>query len=573
MKKILIILIGFMFIGFASSLTINECYQETANTTSACGGLANGSYASTGGAGWNNQDNLYDGNWGTSGVSSTPATGSTLKITYRKMLNATGAKIQYRTDSGYGNATISSSCWNYNSTHIHIFLRSGVGSGSLTCQNSSSGGTIGDITLATTGATHYEEAAIWQQAIMDSNDYALAECNNTYLYPYINFEYRDELTNALLNATATNTQISHTGYQTFSLTNTSNFTNINFCSPTANNSITPTFYMPYSSTTTYPQRIYQAQVPLNGSLVSKTLYLLSSTYGSYVTFQLINAAEQPLEDVFVVINKSISGTQRQISAGYTGADGGITFWLNPDDQYTISAYLDPYPSYSTTQAFTQDSYTITLGSNSEINASDYTKGITYSIVPTSDWLSNGTTYSFNFTLSSSYWALDSWGFNITNGSYTWLGNITNTTSTGGISKLSLNTGSNSTLILTYFWTVGNDTTQAVRIYRVLDYSQNQYSLTRLVSDFASYKASGFFGLTDWATGLIVFFIIVGSVGAAKVKFGISDEATLAGLFVGLVALADFGFGVIPNPVSAIPHLPTVVVFILFIGFAMKEMRT
>lgn len=563
MKKLFIILFGLViFAGLSSAAT---CYQETANVSTACGGLSTGTYAFNvvpGHVAWTDQQNIYDGNWGTFGISSTPGSGSDMVINYTKPSGAYGAVIQLKTQTEIINITIPDSCFDYSPTNLSIYIGSGA-SGALNCLNSSGYGS-----LATSGNQIYEEGIYWQ--MVNDTTPKISTCDSTYPYPFVNFTFKDEDTSASLNSSMDGTTIND-GTNVFTYSNDTELKSIAFCSYAINITINATFYAPYTSGT-YPQRIYQNNLRLTNITTNVTLYLLGASSGQYVTFQLINAAEQPLEDVLVVINKTISGTQTQISSGFTGADGGITFWLNPDDQYTLGAYLSPYPSYTTTQAFTQDSYTITLGSAGETNASDYNRGITYSLVPTDEWLSNGTTYSFNFTLSSSYWALDSWGFNITNGSHTWLGNVTNLTSTGGVSRLSLNTGSNSTLILTYFWVVGNATTQAIRIYRVLDFSHNDYSITRLISDFTGYvdSADGLFGLTDFGVGIIIFFVIVGTVGAAKMKFGLSDEATLTGLLFALVVLFDYGFGLLPNPVNAVPHFPSTLIGIVFIGFAFKE---
>lgn len=482
---------------------------------------------------------------------------------------------------------VSSNATNYSQLYIDNVLKANMSTGGYSGETESIrfGGHTSGTTYSLTANQNVDEVAVWNRTINSSEisilysagvgiargfSSSLSVCNPDYNTPLINFTGVDEMTGAGLNISLNNLYLTDSS-GTYNYYNTTEYKNRAFCSYLTNYSDSVFVYAPYTSGT-YPQRIFQTTLNLNNITLNKTLYLLSASSGQYVTFQLINAAEQPLEDVFVVINKSISGVQTQISSGYTGADGGVTFWLNPDNQYTISAYLSPYPVYSATQAFTQDSYTITLGINSNINVSDYNKGMSYSFNPTDEWLSNGTIYNFNLTLTSSYWALQEYGFNVTNESGTYLGQSNDTSPTGGVTSLDLNTGLNKTIKITYYWKVNNVTTQFIRIYKVLDFSQNQYSITRLLSDFVSYSASGLFGLTEFGEGLIIFFIIVGVVGIARVKFGMSDEASLAGLLFSLVALFDVGFGLIPNPVGAISYFPTIVIAILFIGFAVKEMR-
>lgn len=409
------------------------------------------------------------------------------------------------------------------------------------------------------------------------DDYSFNLCNATINYSFINFTFKDESNLSDIGASIFGSTVDYTFSGTnisdsFTITNTSQLTSRAFCSNIESDTVTVDFVIEYDATS-YPQRIYQARHVLTSTTTNKVLYLLSSSDGIYVTFQVINAAEQPLEDVYVQINKSISGTQEIIGSGYTGADGGITFWLNPDDQYTVFAYLSPYSAYSTTQAFTQDSYTINLGSSVTANASDYNKGITYTIAPTGTHLTNGTFYSFNFTITSTYWALDKFGINITNQNGVLLGNITNLSgTTGGKVTRSIFTGENTTLRFTYFWTINNETSYASRNYRVLDLSSNDYSIKKWFTDFDTYvdSADGLFGITEFGVGLIVFFIIVGTVGTARVKFGLNDEATLTGILFALVLFFDVSVGLLPNPVGAIPHFPSVLMGIIFIGFAFKE---
>lgn len=571
MKKILFLLfIGLMFIGISSAGTY--CYQEYANVSTTCGGLATGSY-SVGGAAWTNQNSLYDGNWGNYGVTSNPGVGSQIYINYTKPSSATSAILKFNNnvDKNYSVA-IPTSC--FNST-ISIKFTSGS-EGLLQCFNSSNS-YENLITQISGGNQLFEEGIYWKVTGITTENATIGNCDDFYNSPLINFTFKDELTQTNINGSISNALIEYylgdsSITNTYSRINNTEYPSISICTALNNVTTYADIYAPYSYST-YPQRIYQDDLQLTKTVTNKVLYLLSSTDGQYVTYQLINAADQPLENVMIVLNKSISGSQTVIGTVLTGADGGATFWLNPDDQYTVCAYLSPYPSYCTTQSFTQDSYTITLGSSSSINVSDYNKGISYSFTPTDEWLNNDTDYTFNFSLTSSYWVLQEFGFNITNGTYSFLNRTNSTSSTGGSTSFLMNTGQNKTLIVTYYWIVNNITTQFVRTYRILDFSQNQYSMTRLLSDFSSYTSSGLFGLTELGKGLIIFFIIVGIVGAAKVKFGISDESTLAGLFFATVVFFDVGLGLIPNPVGAVSHFPSIVIGIIFLGFAVKEMRT
>lgn len=129
MNKILLFLFGIFFIGLASA-TI--CYQETANVSTACGGLDTGNYSFSADWGTNSHPNTYDGNWSTYGeVNTTSRTAIEYIVNYSKPVNVLNtSKFQTRVQnpqaiwnanysvcsSGCDTADCScilTSCWNY----------------------------------------------------------------------------------------------------------------------------------------------------------------------------------------------------------------------------------------------------------------------------------------------------------------------------------------------------------------------------------------------------------------------------------------------------------------------------
>ena len=398
-------------------------------------------------------------------------------------------------------------------------------------------------------------------------------CDNIFSVPFINFTFKDEVSLSTINATITTSSfvynISDGIGRSYLFSNITANPSYAFCLSPPNESLTLAPNMQYAATG-YPQRTYNpSRIALSNTTTNKILYLLGAGDGSYVTFQIINAADQPLTNVSVNLTRSISGTDTLIGAGYSGSDGGITFWQNPDAVHTACFSLSPYPQYCVTQAFTQSEYTITLGSTTGANISDYNKGITYSLKPTASYLENSTYYLFNFTLSSSYWDLDSFGFNITNGTTTIIGTNSSLLNSGSV-FLNLTTGLNKTIYLTYYWVINGTITSATRVWPVIDLSGNTYSIAHLISDFTSYVALGLFGLSDFGVGIIAFVIILGITGTLRVKYGIADETVLIGLVFSLVAFFDISLGLIPNPVGAVDNFPTVLMGIIFSGFLFKE---
>ena len=84
------------------------CYQETANVSTACGGVATGGYSSIGT--WINISNVYDGNWNTSGYTTSYGT---FFVNYSRPSGSLESSKLQVLDSGGNktNITITSSCF------------------------------------------------------------------------------------------------------------------------------------------------------------------------------------------------------------------------------------------------------------------------------------------------------------------------------------------------------------------------------------------------------------------------------------------------------------------------------
>ena len=129
MNKLLLLLFGIIFIGLSSATL---CYQESANVSTACGGLDTGNYSFSADWGTNSHPNTYDGNWSTYGeVNTTSRTAIEYIVNYSKPINVLNtSKFQTRVQnpqaiwnsnyslcsSGCDTADcncIPTSCWNY----------------------------------------------------------------------------------------------------------------------------------------------------------------------------------------------------------------------------------------------------------------------------------------------------------------------------------------------------------------------------------------------------------------------------------------------------------------------------
>jgi len=139
------------------------CYQETANVSTACGGLSNGRYNHTGNL--LNFDNVIDGDW-TSFTRSNLILGSIIYINYTKISNATTAIWQNKDRSGSFNITIPAECFN-NILQLSISLNYNS-SGEYgnyenhSCYNGVNWVTLKNQTNILNGAVIYEEAMWWE---------------------------------------------------------------------------------------------------------------------------------------------------------------------------------------------------------------------------------------------------------------------------------------------------------------------------------------------------------------------------------------------------------------------------
>lgn len=401
-------------------------------------------------------------------------------------------------------------------------------------------------------------------------------CNATYTDDFLNITFKDEVTDGYINGSISSSTFYYwlgTGnvYKSYTYSNTTNLYSRTFCASPTTSTFKVNESISYKQGTAYPQRTYTQSTAQSytSSVTELPLYLLDSASGLYVTFQVVNTAEQVLSGVASNITRS----GNLIAGGLTGSDGGITYWLNPDHTYTASFLKNPYPLFTATQQFTQTSYTIVLGSSASANTSDYQAGINYTIQPSITYLQNDTIYVFNFSITSTFWSLESYGFNITNGSGVFIGSAVGSVSGGGLTSLSVNTSGNQSLIMNYYWTINSTNTTASRNWLVIDTSQNTFSIKRMVDDFISYVGSGLFGLGSFGIGIICFIIIIGTTGVLKMKVGISNTATILGVMWALVALFDVTFGLIPNPVGAIDNFPTILMGLIFAGVMFREVYT
>lgn len=402
-------------------------------------------------------------------------------------------------------------------------------------------------------------------------------CNATLNIPFINITFKDEETNTFMNATIDASTWYHylgTGIpnKSYSYNNLTNHSSYAFCFSPPDRTTNLNYIIQYSFPG-YPQRRYENISSYSNITTNLTLYLLPTADGIYVTYQVISAAEQPISGVYATAERQVSGTWEMIGSGYTGDDGGVTFWLNPDYTHMLTFSKTGYNTLTKTHTPTQSTYTVYLSTTAvEANITDYSRGITYLIAPTDYVLNNRTDYEFNFTISSDYWDLDEFGFVLMNKTGYNLGSISSTTGTGGTVSLTINTGNHSNIVMNYYWVIDGNYSNASRMWYVSDTGDYGFSIKTFFTHLKDYTDQKIFGLNEFSRTLIIFFFIFIIVGTMCWVSGVYSPAAVIWEIVVLVALFDFGLGMIPTPINAIEHFITFFMFLIAIGITIWEVK-
>lgn len=392
---------------------------------------------------------------------------------------------------------------------------------------------------------------------------------------YYNISFKNETSSQeRINASVTSSTWSYwlgdgSINRSLSYSNSSESREYNFCFTPKYRSVNVDLSFSYDNAES-EQRTYSPDTfLLTNSSTSTTLFLLPSTSGQYVTFQVINTAQQALSGVEVTASRTGIGT---IETGTTDSSGSVTFFLNPNFAYNFVFSKTGFDDFETTITPTQTSYTITMGGTSgSTNSTNSASGMSFVILPSQKTLNNGTTYNFNLTLNSSYWSLDSWGFTLQNKSGYVFDSETSSSSNGGFLSTNLNTGENKTIVMNYFWVINGVYNNATVTWGVIDLSGNGLSIFQFFTDLRSYVSLGFFGLDDVGLGIITFFAIFLITGVMSYKFGINSPAAIMAFIFSLTMFFDIGLGLVPNPIGAIPHAPTFLMAIIFVAMFFREM--
>lgn len=315
------------------------------------------------------------------------------------------------------------------------------------------------------------------------------------------------------------------------------------------------------------QRTYtDAALDLTNTTTDLTLFLLPTSEGIFVTFQVINIAQQPLSGVFS--NVSLSGSL--IASGTTDDAGSITYFLDPDTSYTFYFEKSGFNTQITTFAPSQTTYTITLSQAGGDVIEDYTQGINYSISPGQVSLTNDTLTFFNFSLNSSFWTVNTFGFNLTNQDGI-IVNASDASTSGGTVFVYHNVSNDTSLTMNYFWNITGNFTRGSFTWVVFDGTGTGFGLTTFFTRVTTYLSEGIFGLNTNSMVILIYLIIFISVGIMSLKFGIRSPATIVMVLFGLSFLFEVHLELIPS-VGGVPLLTTILGIVVVIALIREYLK-
>jgi len=404
-------------------------------------------------------------------------------------------------------------------------------------------------------------------------------CNSSYTNNFLKLLFTDEtsldsITGSIPSATFTYYLGSGTTNKTYDYINNTVNGSFEFCASPPSRDFNVIPYVQYKNGTTYPQRIWNPIVKTyTEAVTNKILYLLKAIDGQQVTFQVVNQGDQVISGVDVIVNRTISGSPVTVGSGITSDAGSVSFFLNPDFVHEFTFSKAGFETYQTSYVPTEDSYTIYLGgTDTTVNSS--IRGIRTSVLPVEDYLLNNTQYTFAFNLTSSYFDVTEYGFNLRLANGTEIdGGSTGTEGTQ--LSLNYNTKNETIIYMDYYWLISGNYTNSSIYWIVHNTQYDSYSLKTFFTDLDSYIDSGIFGLDNFGRNLIVFIILFLTIGILSYKYGVSAPLGLSAIIFLVVFFFDVTTGLIPTMTlmgREVQNFPTFITGLILALLVLNEVR-
>ncbi|HDK25980.1 MAG TPA: hypothetical protein ENG48_02655 [Candidatus Atribacteria bacterium] len=431
------------------------------------------------------------------------------------------------------------------------------------------------------------------------SDVLFTICNATYNVPFINFTFKDEDSNDYTTAEISSATFeywidSKDVSKTYNYINTTNKSFYAFCFSHSDKTLNVDMRVAYKNDES-PQRVYDpTTMQLTNQTTNKTLYLLKSIDGSYAYFVVYDSNGNSLDGVSVKVTRVISGETILIGQGETDDSGAVNFFINPDVSHTYTFSKEGYSSKILTLTIADSTVREVFLEGGEVTQPDiydYGKGISINIlvVPTNttinsgiessnDFLRNNTWYNFTYTISSSYWDLEDWGFTLKYWNGTRIDFVHSTSSSGGTLKVTADTSNQTRIIMEYYYVVNNTYINKTKSWVI--YTESPFGISQVVGRANTYLEANLFGFLGNDNGLfgkalLSVVVLVLMVGGLTYRYGMrADVFALGTIFATLLFLNAMNF--IPNPDFLVGKGVTLGNFLIYltgiiiIGFIFKE---
>lgn len=401
-------------------------------------------------------------------------------------------------------------------------------------------------------------------------------CNATLTNEYLNFTFQDENNQSALIAEIPSSSFVYylgdgTINKTFTYINGTGSLDYKFCASPTNETFNIDYSISYKNDTGYPQRTFESGGALEFTNVStpKILYLLHSGAASTINIQVIDVAGLALPNVFVNVSREVAGVPTVVAQGTTDAGGSLPLKLDTNFLHTFILSRSDLPTLTKSITPSTEGHTFTMGSSNIVPA-DYSKGIVSFIGPVNITLLNDTTYSFNYTLNSSFWTVTEFGFILKNSTGTELGSQSAPTN-GGSLALDFDTGNQTEIMMHYYFFTNGTFVNGTRTWSVLNSEGTSWSLRNFFDDLKTYTSDGIFGLTSWATGMIAFLLIFIFAGILSYNYGLNSPGMVSGSIFALTLFLDYlGIFNAMTEAAGVSYIITIIVGLLITSFWVKE---
>lgn len=319
-------------------------------------------------------------------------------------------------------------------------------------------------------------------------------CNSTNPVQYLNISFNNETTTqeSVKASIISNFEYylgAGTSNQTATFSNASENFEYHFCLNAGNLSATFDYEVDFDNSESQ-QRTVTNIVSWSNSSTDLILFSLPTSLSMFSPFSVVDTNGNSIRWVKGTISRSVGGTFSTITSDTTDSSGFVAYFLNPDFSYSATFSHGDYPSNTFSFVPTTEVRTVVMGSTGMpiSNGTDIATGLSYKITPVNSSLSNMTTYTFGFNVSSA--SLNQITMNITNSSGYQL--IYQSNAGEGYISGNTNTGNLTKIIGIYTITRGDEFFSFSRVWNVGTEFEGDYSLHRQLVLYMQYDFNDFF---------------------------------------------------------------------------------